>query len=114
MASVRSGGETIRQAVELNVGDEQIARVFHREVRGTLSDSTTKWCEYVCVGDLPDRPLLGWEELVVFTPDHVYRWVQTGYGSNPTVVPRNPDQVVPESDGGTGTERAGRASAERP
>lgn len=39
---------------------------------------------------LPDGPLDGWEELLVFTDSHVYRWLEMGFNSGPTVVPRSP------------------------
>lgn len=53
------------------------------------------WREYTSVDDLPQKPLDGWEELFVFTDTHVYRWVKTGVSHGPTVIPRDPESVVP-------------------
>lgn len=80
--------------VERAVGDERIEAVLHREQLGDLQDSRTEWVEYETLAGLPVRPLDGWEELVVFTTEHVYRWVETGFGRGPTVVPRDPETVT--------------------
>lgn len=88
---------TIRQSVVRAVGDERIDQVLHRHQRNTLNDPEYVWRTYDSVADLPQLPLDGWEELVVFTDDRVYRWVETGFDCGPTVVPRNPKTVVPES-----------------
>lgn len=98
MASVGSGAETIRQAVAATVSDDPIETVFYREERGTLDDSSTVWREFESVDELPERSLAGWEELIVFTENHVHRWVETGYGGDPTTLPRNPELIVPDPD----------------
>jgi hypothetical protein len=96
MGSKRATPSTIRQSVVEAVGDDRIEQVLYREQRNTLSDPEYVWREYESVADLPQLPLDGWEELVVFTDARVYRWVQTGFESGPTVVPRNPNAILPE------------------
>lgn len=98
MASAASGGEPIRQVVAATVSDERVQTVLYREERGTLDDSSTVWRKYRSIDELPEKPLVGWEELIVFTEKHVHRWIETGYGGNPTTLPRNPDLIVPEPD----------------
>lgn len=94
MPSRPAGGPTIGQRVERAVDDERIETILHREQQGSLDAPRSGWTEYGTVGALPARPLDGWEELVVFTTDHVYRWVETGFGRGPTVVPRSPETVM--------------------
>lgn len=102
MASAASGAATIQQVVAAAVGDESVQTVLYREERGSLNDSSTIWREYASISELPAEPLVGWEELIVFTERYVHRWVETGYGGNPTTVPRDPDSVVPEPNLGLG------------
>lgn len=98
MRPVATDAETIEQIVAAIAGDERLAKIFYREERGTLADSSTVWQEYTSVDELPEKPLVAWEELVVFTDEYVHRWVETGYGGQSTTLPRNPDLVVPEPD----------------
>lgn len=98
MASGVSGGETIRQTVAATVGDERVQSVLYREERGTLNDSSTVWRQFGSVDELPEKPLVAWEELIVFTEHHVHRWIETGYGGDPTTLPRDPDLIVPDPD----------------
>lgn len=87
----RQDAPTVAQLVEETVEPtERLETVLHRECRGPLGDHTEEWHEYTTAAALPDRALDGWEELLVFTDRHVYRWVEGGYDSGPTRVPRDP------------------------
>lgn len=96
MKTETSNITTIQQSVTTSVGDERIETIFHHEQCGSLNDPAMVWREYPSVDDLPQTPLDGWEELLVFTDTHIYRWVETGVTHGPTILPRDPDSVVPE------------------
>jgi hypothetical protein len=82
---------TIRHLVESHVTAlDDIEDIYHRECRGTLSELEEQWHRYESVEELPELPLDGWEELVVYTDDQVLRWVETGFQSGPTRTPRSP------------------------
>jgi hypothetical protein len=87
--------QTLRQSVADAVGDDHVVAICHRELLGTLADPTFVWNEYTSLSALPERPLDGWEELLVFTDTDVYHWVETGYANGPTVLPRGPASVSP-------------------
>lgn len=95
MKSGSSTATTIQQAVNTNVGNERVERVFYHEQRGSLNDPAMVWQEYTSMDELPQTPLDGWEELLVFTDTHVYRLVERGGTPRPTVLPRDPESVVP-------------------
>jgi hypothetical protein len=95
MESRISNTPTIRQSVTTSVGNEQVETVFYHEQRGSLNDPAMVWREYTSLDELPQKPLDGWEELLVFTNTRVYRWIETGITHGPTVLPRDPESVVP-------------------
>lgn len=91
MNSQQEGGRTIRNLVEAHVtATDDLIEVRYRECRGTLSEREEQWHRYESIESLPETPLDGWEELVVYTDEHVFRWVETGYQSGPTRLPRSP------------------------
>lgn len=87
---------TIRQRVETAIGDETFETALYGAEQKSLSDSQIRSQQIDAVANLPDHPLGGWEELVVFTEKYVYQWVKTGYSSGPQRLPRHPDSI---SDG---------------
>lgn len=42
--------------------------------RGTLSDREEQWHQYESIESLPETPLDGWEELVVYTDEQCFGW----------------------------------------
>lgn len=97
----------LRERIEREIGDETVDAILYQENDGTLADRDERWREFGSVAALPDRHLDGWEELVVYTSRHVYRWVATGYANGPTTVPRHPEAVP---DGGEGDDRTAHPS----
>lgn len=71
-----------------------VEAVCHRERTGPLGEGTGTWQCHDALATLPERPLEGWEELVVFTANHVYRQVGVGYGGGVTVSPRTPEALA--------------------
>lgn len=74
--------------------DESVDAVCHCSQNGPLGSARDEWARYDTLADLPARELHGWEELVVFTADHVYRQVGVGYGGEVRVTPRTPAALV--------------------
>lgn len=74
--------------------DDVVEAVCHCERIGPLAGGTDRWHRYDSLAALPDRPLGGWEELVVFTADRVYRRVGVGYGGGRSITPRTPEAVA--------------------
>lgn len=87
--------QTIRQQVEAAIGDEAFNAALYAEEQNTLADSEVQWREFDAVHTLPDHPIDGWEELLVYTDEAVYRWVETGFNSGPDRLPRDPNTVSP-------------------
>jgi hypothetical protein len=96
MESGSTNTTTMQQSVTTSVGNERVEAVFYHEQQGSLDDSALVWREYTSMDELPQKPLDGWEELLVFTDTHVYRWIETGFTHGPTVLPRAPKSVIPE------------------
>ena len=95
MEAASNNTTTIQQSVTTSIGTERVEKVFYREQCGSLNDPAMVWREYTSIDALPQKPLDGWEELLVFTDTRVYRWVETGVTHGPTVLPRDPEAVVP-------------------
>lgn len=72
---------------------ESVEAVCHCERTGTLESGRETWHRYDGLSDLPDRRLEGWEELVVFTDERVYRQVGVAYGGGVDVTPRTPAAI---------------------
>lgn len=96
----------LRERIERTIDDETAETILYRENRGTLTEPDERWQEYASLAELPDRALDGWEELIVYTPRHVHRWVRTGYGDGATSVPRTPEAAreAPGRRGAAGDE----------
>lgn len=93
----RSTGEpTIRQRVEAAIDDERFETALYAEELNSLTNSHLRWRAVDTVQELPDRPLGGWEELVVFTETHVYRWIEMGFNGGPERTPRDPESMLAE------------------
>lgn len=88
---------TIQQRVEAAISDEPFEMALYDEESNSLAHSQRCWRAFDTVHELPDRPLGGWEELVVFTEAYVYRWVETGYSTGPERTPRNPETMLSEA-----------------
>lgn len=84
---------TIGERVLGAIGAERLEVALHLVNEGSLDDPRERTRRYESVADLPDDPLGGWEELVVYTETHVYRWVGVGYDVGPTRLPRDPEHV---------------------
>ncbi|WP_255197538.1 hypothetical protein [Halorarius litoreus] len=80
----------LREQIAREIGDESVETILYRENSGTLVDPDERWREFTSLAEVPDQPLGGWEELIVYTSKHVHRWVPTGYGNGATTVPRHP------------------------
>lgn len=91
MQAEKSG---IARLVESTVGDERFEKALYRRNSGTLSEREEEWERFHRIANLPITDLEGWEELLVYTDQSVYRWVETGFGSNPTRLPRHPDSAI--------------------
>lgn len=87
---VESMANRIRDVMEER---ETVESVCHLERTGTLESGAESWQEYDSLSALPDRPLAGWEELVVFTDQRVYRQVGVAYAGGVEVTPRTPAAV---------------------
>lgn len=79
------------------VAEEVVEAVCHCERTGPLETGREEWVRYDSLAALPDRPLGGWEELVVFTDEYVYRQAGVGYDGGVTVTPRTPSAIVEEA-----------------
>jgi hypothetical protein len=88
----------LRARIERAIGDETVDVILYHENDGTLTDRDEHWREFGSLADLPDQPLDGWEELLVYTSRHVYRWVLTGYANGPTTVPRHPEAILDSTE----------------
>jgi hypothetical protein len=86
--------------------EEVVEAVCHCERTGPLATGGEEWHRPDSLAALPERPLDGWEELVVFTDEHVYRQVGVGYDGGVSVTPRTPAAVVTAADAGTPTAAA--------
>lgn len=84
---------TIGQRVLGAIGDERFETAVHRTNDGTLDDFRERTRRYESAAELPEEPLDGWAELVVYTETHVYRWVGVGYADGPTRLPREPQDA---------------------
>lgn len=83
------------RTIEADLCEEDVVEeVCHCERIGPLAGGSDQWHCYESLAALPDRPLGGWEELVVFTPDRVYRRVGVGFGGGCSVTPRTPAAVA--------------------
>lgn len=74
--------------------DEVVEAICHCERVGPLATGEAQWHRYETLAALPDRPLDGWEEVVVFTADRIYRRVGVGYGGGTSITPRTPEAVA--------------------
>lgn len=87
--------QTMAATMAAAVGDdERVETVCHCERTGSLESGAEEWHRYDSLAALPERALAGWEELVVFTTERVYRQVGVGYGGGVTVVPRTPESLA--------------------
>lgn len=87
-----TGGEpTVAERVRGAIGDEPLEVAVHRANDGSLASPRERTERYASLADLPDEPLGGWEELLVYTETHVYRWIAGGYDVGPTRLPRDPE-----------------------
>lgn len=86
--------ETMTDAV---ADEEVVEAVCHCERPGPLATGSEEWRRYDSLAALPERPLDGWEELVVFTAERVYRQVGVGYDGGVTETPRTPAAIVGEA-----------------
>lgn len=77
--------------------DEAVEGVCHCVQNGPLEAARGEWTRYDSLADLPVRELRAWEELTVFTAEHVYRQVGVGYGGEVRVTPRTPAALVEKS-----------------
>lgn len=89
--------ESVRGMARQALGDREAAAVAYRENVGTLDDPEKRWHRGDGVADLPDREFDGWDELYVYTEEHVYRWVAVGFGSGPERLPRDPEALPTEA-----------------
>lgn len=87
-----------RMADEI-VDGETVEEVCHCERTGPLGTGGEEWHRYDSLAALPERSLGGWEELVVFTGEHVYRQVGVGYDGGVTVTPRTPAALEGAANG---------------
>lgn len=71
--------------------EEKLDVICHKTVSNVGDERTEEWNRYESLAELPNVKLDGWEELIVFTNQNIYRWVQVGFNSGPTRVPRSPD-----------------------
>jgi hypothetical protein len=85
--------QSVRAVARDALGDRRATAVAYRENVGTLDDPEERWHRGEDVAALPDREFDGWDELYVYTEEHVYRWVAVGFGSGPERLPRDPDAL---------------------
>lgn len=76
--------------------EDEIDVICHKTMLKSGGDGTEVWHKYQSLSEVPNVQLDGWEELVVFTDQHIYRWVQVGYNSGPAKVPRSPNLLKTE------------------
>jgi len=90
---------TMAEAMTDAVGDgEVVEAVCYCERTGPLATGSDQWRRYESLAALPERALDGWEELVVFTDEHVYRQLGVGYDGGVASIPRTPAALVGEAD----------------
>ena len=87
---------SVRRLVRDALGNEQFVTGFHRRTEGTPCHPETQLVQYDTVEGLPtasrdDEAV--WEELVVYSESHVYRWTGAGLEAEPTRLPRSPDEL---------------------
>ncbi|MFD1587540.1 hypothetical protein ACFR9U_11135 [Halorientalis brevis] len=95
---VGTDGESrsVRRLVTDALGNEQFVAGFHRVTEGTPRHPETHRVRYDNLGDLPTAPRDDdpvWEELVVYSTSHVYRWKGSLFDADPTRLPRSPGDV---------------------
>ncbi len=88
--NMRNEQTTIIRLVKSAVGNEQFEKALYRKNSGTLSNRDQEWEHIHLISNLPMTNLKEWEGLLVYTDESVYRWIESGFGKNPTRVPRNP------------------------
>ncbi|WP_336000441.1 hypothetical protein [Halorientalis halophila] len=99
----------LRDKIEREIGDETVDVILYRENGGTLSDPDERWREFSSLAAVPERALDGWEELIVYTSQHIYQWVPTGYDNGPTSVPRYPETASSDTAATERDVRRGRS-----
>jgi len=82
---------------------EVVEAVCHCERTGPLGTGGEEYHRYDSLAALPERPLDGWEELVVFTGEHVYRQVGVGYDGGVSATPRSPAALAETAEAGPPT-----------
>lgn len=96
--SQQVAGETMAAALREHLPDDETVEVVcHCAQNGPLGTARDEWIRYDSLADLPARELRGWEELVVFTAERIYRQVGIGYGGEVRVAPRTPAALVERS-----------------
>lgn len=96
--SQQVAGEAMATMMREHLADGAVVEcVCHCAREGPLATARDEWTKYDSLAGLPDRELLGWEELVVFTSDHVYRQVGVGFGGEVRVTPRTPVALIDEA-----------------
>lgn len=87
---------SLRRLVTETLGTEQFVAGFHRRTDGTPCHPERSRAQYETIGDLSSDPRddgAVWEELIVYSSSHVYRWDGAGLDDDPTRLPRSPDDV---------------------